>query len=291
MDRMEWLESRRNGIGSSDVAKIVGLSQWGNALNVYLAKVQPARSEELTPAQEWGHRLEPVISSAIMDHHGWKLEKVPTIKHKEHEFLIASPDRVNQDGEICEIKTSSRAEGWGEVETSEIPEQYWLQCQHQLEVADRQTCWVFVLIGHSDFRRYRVERDAEYMTIVFDQLREFWEMVKARTPPPPDWSHPSTLSALNRLYQPKPGTVKQLGEVETTWADEYQRLGEEIDRLKDQREELKARLIAAAGEAEFSELTDGRAITRKIVTRKAYEVKESTYTDFRIKAAPKRALR
>jgi putative phage-type endonuclease len=283
--RTAWLESRRNGIGSSDVAKILGLSQWGNALNVYLAKVAPSRAEEMTPSQEWGHRLEPVVSAAIMDRHGWTLAKVPTLRHAEHEFLIASPDRENESGELVEIKTTSRAEGWGEPETAEIPEQYWLQVQHQMEVADRDLCWVFVLIGNCDFRRYRVARDDQYLPTVIDPLREFWSMVEASTPPEPDWSHPSTLAAVQRLYVPKPGTVTDLNDHAKTMADEYERLGAEAKEIADARDEYKARLIAALGEFEQGNLPDGRCVTRKQVTRSGYEVKPSTYLDFRIKKA------
>jgi putative phage-type endonuclease len=249
---------------------------------VYAAKVNPARSEELTPPLEWGHRLEPVVSGAIMDHHGWKLEKVPTIRHRRHEWLIASPDRVNQDNELIEIKTTSRSEGWGEPETAEIPEQYWLQCQHQLEVADRETCWVFVLIGHCDFRRYRVERDPEYMPTVFDLLSDFWKCVESKTPPEPDWGHPATLAAVKRMFVPKAGTAIDLSENERIWADEYQRCGEEIKALESMKDELKARLIVSIGEHEVGNLPDGRSISRKMVKRKAYEVKAVEYPDFRI---------
>lgn len=283
--RLAWLESRRNGIGSSDVAKIIGLSEWGNALTVYNAKVDPARSEELTPPLEWGHRLEPVVASAIMDHYGWKLDKVPTLRHAKHEFLIASPDRVNQDGDLIEIKTTSRSVGWGDIDTNEIPEQYWLQTQHQLEVADRQICWVFVLIGHCDFRRYRVERDPDYMPTVFESLAEFWACVESKTPPAFDWSHPVTLAAVKRMFVPKPGTAIDLGEESVSLTDAYVQCGEEIKALETKKDEYKARLIAAIGEHELGCLPDGRSISRKLVQRKAYEVKASEYFDFRVRKA------
>lgn len=282
-ERTAWLESRRNGIGSSDVPAILGASKWKTALDVYLAKVKPVEPDAPMPkAAEWGHRLEPVIAGAIIDHFGWTLEKVPTLRHPQYEWLIASPDRTNQDGELIEIKSTNWPDEWGEPETAEIPEPYFLQVQHQMEVADRPVCWVFVLIGQCDFRRYRVPRDTEYLPSVLPALSEFWNCVTTRTPPAISWDHKVTVSALNRLYQPKPGTFKTLGHAAEHMADEYQRLGDEIKAMTEQRDELKARLIAEMGEFEEGLLIDGRRIRRKLCERKAYEVKASQYVDFRI---------
>ena len=37
--RTEWLLERKKGIGGSDAAKILGLSPWGTALDVWADKV------------------------------------------------------------------------------------------------------------------------------------------------------------------------------------------------------------------------------------------------------------
>ncbi len=282
-ERTAWLEARRNGIGSSDAPAILGLSKWKTALDVYLAKVSPVEGDApMSGPQEWGHRMEPAISAAIMDHHGWKLDKVPTLAHHVYPFLIASPDRVNQDGDIIEIKTSMRSEGWGEPETSDIPQAYWLQVQHQLEVAQRETAWVFVLIAGSDFRRYRIPRDADYLPTVINPLADFWQRVEEHRPPEPDWGHESTLNAINRLYEPKPGTFKVLEGDAQNLADEYQLCGKAKTDAEARQKELKARLIAELGDFEEGLLTDGRRLRRKLTERKGYTVEATSYHDFRI---------
>lgn len=287
MSRLEWLKSRRNGIGASDAPKVLGLSPWGNALTVYAAKVSPAVAEPMTGPQEWGHRHEPSMAAAVMDHHGWKLDKVPTFRHAEYDWLTASPDRVNDIGELIEFKTTSRGEGWGEPETADIPEQYWVQVQHQLAVAashnpDVRTCWVFVLVSGNDFRRYRVDRDDDYLPTVYAPLRQFWTCVEERTPPEPDWTHPATVAALNRLYTPKPGTAVDLGTAAELLADEYAAAVAEEKAAAERKAEVKAHLIAALGEFETGFLSDGRRITRKTVERAEYTVKASSYVDFRV---------
>lgn len=292
MNRMEFLEARRKGIGSSDVAKIVGISRFGTALDVYLDKVNPvaASTRPMEPRLEWGQRAEPMIAAAIMDHHGWELAKPKTMAHAEHSFLLASPDRENDSGELIEIKTAERADGWGEPETDEIPDQYWLQVQHQLEVfashrTDVETCWVFVLIGQGDFRRYRIPRDPGYLDTVIEPLREFWTAVETRTPPEPDWSHRSTLDTVKRLREGKPGTAIDLDDATKLRTDEYERLGAEIKRLTEARDELKARLIHAMDAAELGNLPDGRSITLKTIHRNGYAVQPCDYLDLRIKKA------
>lgn len=283
-ERTAWLESRRNGVGSSDVAKILGLSPWGTALDVYASKVDLCGDEAMTPPQEWGIRLEAPIAGAVMDHYGWTLEKVPTVRHRDHDFLIASADRVNQDREVVEIKTSRVGQGWGDPETADVPEHYWVQVQHQLEVLEVDVAWVFVLVGGSDFRRYRVPRDRQYLDTVFDPLREFWDRVERREPPDPDWSHPTTIAALNRLYVPQAGRSIDLDGECAVLADEYESLGQEIKFMEEARDGVKARLIHAVGEAERGILPDGRVVSRKQITVKckAKEACESVQTRFSI---------
>lgn len=284
--REEFLEARRSGIGASDVAPILGLSPYKTAVDVYLDKVGPITElGQMAPQLEWGQRLEPVIASAIIDRHGWSLTKPTTMRHATFPYLFASPDRMNADGELIEIKTARFGDGWGEPETADIPEHYWLQVQHQLEVVKAApVCWVFVLIGGSDFRRYRVERDPGYLETVAEPLGEFWDMVVNRTPPEPDWTHSHTLEAVKKLYPVQTGmTVELQGEEIEYTARAFAHWGGEAKQLEVMREQAKAKLIAAMGTAEKATLPNGTTIHRKTVNRAGYTVKPSTYETFTIK--------
>lgn len=290
-DRMTWLRDRQRGIGSSDVAGILGFSPWETAIDVYLSKTEPisAAAVQMKPALEWGIRKEPAIAAAIRDHYGWELIKPNEMAiHKEHKFLIANPDRlIVGRRETCEIKTSSWAADWGEVDTAEIPTNYWLQAQHQLEVCDLEVCWVFVLIGSSDFRRYRVERDPLFLETVLAPLTNFWRHVESRTPPPPDWEHPGILDSIKSLYAPQPGNQVDFQADAAILVDDYVRSGVEIASLELHRENIKARLIERMKGAGVGRLPDGREVQYKTLSRAGYEVKPSTYADFRIKKARK----
>lgn len=296
IERTAWLEERRKGIGSSDVAPVLGLSPWRTALDVYLDKVSPVKeSSKMAPYLEWGIRHEPSMAAAVMDHYGWKLGKTPTTIHREHRFLIASPDRVRLDGdgvnEIVEFKTSRMGDGFGEPETAEVPDYYWLQCQHLLEVFretyESQVCWLFVLIGGSDFRRYRIARDEAYLPTVLDSLEEFWKRVEDRNPPEPDWQHESTVQAVRRMYDHKPNSSIELDSFAKIQADEYERLGGEIKDLSFKREESKARLIVAMQGHENGLIEDGRVVVNREIQVSGYTVQPFSKPDFRIKKGKK----
>jgi len=288
-ERKSWLESRRKGLGSSDIAPIIGLSPWKDSLGIYLSKIGQADENAMTPQQSWGLRLEPAMAAAVMDEYGWTLAKVPSIIHREHRFLLASPDRMRTDGanEVVEFKTSRSSDGWGEPETDEIPLYYQVQVQHQMEVChatyEVETAWVFVLIGGSDFRRYRIPYDPEFLPTVLPALEEFWHRVETRTPPEPDWSHPTTLENLQSLYAPVVGKSVALDAEMVQYATEYVQLGAEASAVNARRDEAKARLIAAMGDAELAALPDGRAITRRKVERKGFTVEPTSYFNFSIK--------
>ena len=39
MDRKEWLELRKNGIGGSDAASVLGLNPYRSSVSIYLEKI------------------------------------------------------------------------------------------------------------------------------------------------------------------------------------------------------------------------------------------------------------
>ena len=292
-ERIQWLEARRSGIGSSDAPALLGVCPWQTALDVYHTKVDTSVPvDRMSNAMEWGHRLEPVVAGKAIDSHGWTLGKPGLLRHSDYPFLLATPDRVNQFGEVVEIKTTGSRDGWGEPETDEIPMNVWVQVQHQLAVASSidervELAWVCVLIGGSDYRRYRVPRNPVYLETALPAYRDFWQAVESRTPPPPQWDHSNVVGSLKSLRPEDGKDAVELGDKAITLADLYASLGAEASGIRDEREAIQAKLIELLGTASVGLLPDGRRITRREVTRKAYHVEETTYVDFRISRAAK----
>jgi hypothetical protein len=98
-------------------------------------------TESLT-ATSWGIRFEPVVKQLLEHRDKWKIYESGRIHHKTNTHLAASPDGIVESaqnpkdiGKLVEIKCPySRTIG------KEIPSDYWIQMQIQMEVTDLDEC-------------------------------------------------------------------------------------------------------------------------------------------------------
>lgn len=184
-ERTAWLEERRTGIGGSDAAASVGLSKYKTRLELYLDKRGELETAENEPMR-WGHLLEPVVRQEYCNRTGRTVVIPPGIvRHPTVEFALMTPDGIADESRVLQVKTSRTSEGWGEPGSAEIPQEYLLQTQHEMFVTGLPVADVAVLIGGSDFRIYVIDADAEFQSLLIEQEREFWELVKSQTPPEP----------------------------------------------------------------------------------------------------------
>lgn len=97
-DRNEWLELRKAGIGSSEVATIVGLNPWETPYQLWRRKLglDPAKDE--TFAMKAGHYLEDAVAQFWHDATGNEIIKSSAgdwlIKDNDRPYLQVSPDRT-----------------------------------------------------------------------------------------------------------------------------------------------------------------------------------------------------
>ena len=212
LTRAQWLELRRQGIGGSDVAAIIGISKWRTPLDIYNDKTEEGEpadgQEDDNPSMEWGRRLEPVIREKYADATGfWVSKPEAMFVNTDHPFMIADVDGICEDGRILECKTARSGKDWGEEGTGEIPQYYQTQVQHYMAVLGAPVCDVAVLIGGSDFRIYTVRRDQELIDLLINDEEEFWEKHVVPGIPPA----PMSISEMAATYP-----VSNGGEVEAT---------------------------------------------------------------------------
>jgi putative phage-type endonuclease len=213
-DHAQWLAARRRGIGSSDVAAILGMSKFATPYSVWVDKVEGLPEDE-SPALEFGRRLEAVVADAFADRHPEFLVFKPSemYAHGEFEWMLANPDRLLwEDGDlvgVLEVKTSNYADDWS---GDEPPDYVLLQVQHQLAVMDLPFGIVALLMFGREYREFRVERDERVIAMLVDLERDFWRRVEEHDPPPVDESE-VTEAAIKWLYrEPDPETVVELGD-------------------------------------------------------------------------------
>lgn len=288
--REEWLKARTKGIGGSDAPAICGVSPWKSPYQVYLEKRGESDPQDDNEPMFWGRTLEPVIRQRYADVTG-RTVTVPNeiLVHPRHNWMIANIDGEVPGERILEVKTARYADGWGEPGSAEIPEAYIIQVQHYMIVRAYPVADVAALIGGNDFRIYTVHADAELQDLILQREADFWEMVKAGTPP-----DPTTFTDLKQRFgaASKAQTVQANLEVMKAIA----RL-KEIKALSSEEESLKAVIMAALKESDT--LIDGNKVlatwkAQKGATRfdtKAFqEMEPELYKQFLKESDPVRRL-
>lgn len=184
----EWLTARKQIIGASEVACILGLSKWSTPLGIYLDKLNPSVSDEMTEWQEWGHRLEDAIARWVGEKQDMIVLPSPgLLQSVEYPWLGATPDRVTDAGEPVELKTSDRfmADDW----VDGVPDNYRIQVLVQMIVLGARRGYLAVLHGGNRPEFYVIEWDQVVVDQIIDITRGFWnDNVLALVPPEPTTS-------------------------------------------------------------------------------------------------------
>jgi putative phage-type endonuclease len=197
-DRAEWLAQRQAGIGSSDIAGVLGQSTWASPYSVWWSKVGPVTDDEPTEQMKWGIRLEPVICEAWSERTGIATTRIGLCRSVDRPWQMATPDRLTADGGLLETKTAS-AYDIDEWDDDTIPLKYLLQITHQMDVLGVDHGYLALLLGGSDFRVWDVPLDGEIVGIIRERGAAFWQLVESRTTPPTD-GHDATTTAIKRRW-------------------------------------------------------------------------------------------
>jgi len=207
LERADWLQVRKSGIGGSDAASAVGLNPHKSALELWMEKTGregDLRHLDPTDVREpvfWGACLEPIVAAAYTQQTGNKVRKVNAVlRHPTVPYMLANLDReiVGASGaQILECKTAGEfgARLWKEG----VPEYVQLQVQHQLAVTGKQAADVAVLLCGQRLEVHRIERDDALIARLIELEGDFWRHVTEDRPPPPDGSE-SADQALRALY-------------------------------------------------------------------------------------------
>lgn len=179
MNRAEWLEERKKGIGASEAAAVLGVSPWSSPVDVW------ARKRGLIPEIEDNERLRTgrLFEEPIAQLYAER-EKVQLTGggydlrfHPAGLPVFATPDRLVVDRPRgLEIKTVEpmAAAAWGEEGSDQIPPYYVTQCAVCMSVTGLPEWDVAAFFGMNDFRVYRLQRDLELEEAILSRLSEFW---------------------------------------------------------------------------------------------------------------------
>ncbi len=258
LSRDEWLDVRKQGIGSSDAAAAVGLNPYKSQLELWMEKTgrdtelpkpDPDNTEE--PVY-WGTLLEPIVATAYTKQTGRKVRRVNAVlQHPEKPWMLANIDREvigASDVQILECKTAGEfgVRLWKEG----VPEYIQLQVQHQLAVTGKKAADVAVLICGQQLQVHRIHRDEELIAKLMELQERFWHYVTSDTPPPADGSA-SSATALRYLYPRDTGEQVdfQLDSNMSQLFESLQKARAQLETYKQQEELFKQQIQEAMGDA------------------------------------------
>lgn len=263
MTHIEWLDSRRKGIGGSDVAAIAGLNPWKSPMRVFLEKTGQVLDDEAGEAAYWGTKLEAIVAEEFAERTGLKVRRRNAIlQHPGYPWMLANVDRLIIGQNVgLEVKTAS-AYKTGDWEQDSLPDQYMLQIQHYMAVTGYKQWWIAVLIGGNKFMSKLVERDEDIIRYLIQIESDFWNNhVIPNVPPAFDGSQDAT-DLLRSKYPVGRPTVIDLPSDAEWLIKQYEVAAEDEKEAKDRKEAAANQLKSLLGENETG-LVNGRQVTWK----------------------------
>jgi len=249
------MDNRKNYLGASESAAIVGLSRYRTPLDVWMEKVGQSEGQEETLAMKVGTALEPVVIGLFEERTGDRVRnRQKQIAHPDHPFIRATLDGTTHYA-VVEAKTSGSYEGWGEEGTDEVPVEYIIQTQVQMAVTGLEIAWIPVLIGRSEFRIYKIQKDADLINKIIEKEVKFWDLIQTKTMP-----EPKTLADLSLAYPRDTGAITIADEFLEEMVNKLSQLKDEEKTIGEHMEQLETQIKSFMKDSPILVSRDGREL-------------------------------
>lgn len=273
-DKQAWLNERTKDITSTEVASLFGISPWTTAYELWYRKKDGLIVEiEENKRMFWGTKLQDAIAAGVAEEQGWNIRRmdeygrIPELRiGASFDFSIEGGSLKFPDGKdgivwgsenlgLLEIKNVDGLQfkkGWiVDGDNVEAPPYIELQVQHQLLVSGRAYAWIGALIGGNNLVLIKREPSPKIHEAIKQKAAAFWKSIDENNPPAPNFETDSKFIASLYNYS-EPGKVVDVAGDETIvrMAEEYKEAGDKIKLFDNMRDEIKARILAAIGDAE-----------------------------------------
>jgi putative phage-type endonuclease len=181
-ERAEWLKLREEGIGSSEVATIIGINPYETPFQLWRRKlgIDPPKTENF--AMRAGHYLEDAVARFWMDETGQEVIKSSAgdwlIVDDDKPYLRVSPDRTywlkdmpknNKNKGILECKTTQKS-----IDSDDIPKHWFVQVQYQLGVAGLEEGALAWLSAGREFGYKPLAFVKDFYDYLCEEVTRFW---------------------------------------------------------------------------------------------------------------------
>ena len=274
MQRDEWLELRKKGIGGSDAAAIVGLDRYRSPFDVYADKLGLRPEIPDNEAMRQGRDLEQYVAERFMEATGKKVRRRNAmLQHPEYSFMLADIDRwVVGENAGLECKTTSVLNRT-KFSQGEFPPNYYVQCVHYMAVTGAERWYLGVLVLNKAFHVFTIERDEAEIQALIEAEKHFWENhVMKQIPPAPDGSE-ATSEVIKQLFPEAREAVETALFGYESKIQQYLELDAKVKELEQERDKLKQEIQFAMADAEIGR-AQGYVVEWKNQVRQTLDTKK-----------------
>lgn len=196
----EQISERRSGLGSSDVASIMGVNPYGgNSISVFAEKMGIVERDPPGDEAEVGHELEPWMLAWYTRTTGQPLHLGGTCHHPTKPWAFATIDGRAEatfatlpslKARVVEVKIvgGRMMYDWNTNIDDGVPDYVRIQnvwqlgCIPDVDQVDTAAC-----LGGTTRKIFRIDRDRDLEGLVFDRCEQFWvDYIVAKREPPLD---------------------------------------------------------------------------------------------------------
>lgn len=185
LSREDWLSYRRQGLGGSDAAAVLGISPFRTARDLYYDKrgLPMEDNEDNWVALEVGTRLEDLVARIFAKKTGLNIyQRKCMFQHPHHPWMLADLDYLVEmpDGStaILECKTTNynARDKWEYDGKPIVPVYYETQGRHYMAVMNLNRVYFCCLYGNNEDEAIirHIDRDMDYEAELIFLEEDFW---------------------------------------------------------------------------------------------------------------------
>ena len=253
--RDEWLKYRESGIGSSEVATIVGLNPWESPYQLWRRKIGIDKPKEENFAMRAGHYLEDAVARFWQDETGCEIIKRSAIDwlivNTEKPYMRVSPDRTfwlnglpksASNKGILECKTTQMS-----IDADDLPKHWFCQVQYQLGVAELRQGSLAWLCSGREFGYKDLSLVPDFFGWLCEEVDRFWiDNIQGK-------KEPEAITVQDVLLKYNRHTNGKIIEITDEVYEAYlglKQIKSEISALEDRKAELEEKIKLCFGDAE-----------------------------------------